>query len=120
MTSTTTSSASTQTLDDFFTSFWGAIDGRALSGLQRLEASAQFLGALLECLVFLVRRFWKGTETESVRALVKGQLERVWTELVAGTLRVEPKVVGRQICKTLEELKRIDEGVFGFLCSYFG
>ncbi|KAK1235775.1 hypothetical protein PQX77_000989 [Marasmius sp. AFHP31] len=109
---TTPSSTSTHTLDDFFTSFWGAIDGRALSGLQRSTASAKFLGALLECLVFLVRRFWKASEPESefVRTLVKTQLERVWTELVGGTLKVEPKVVGERVCRTLEELERVDEG----------
>ncbi|KAF9258177.1 hypothetical protein L218DRAFT_964691 [Marasmius fiardii PR-910] len=115
-------------LDSFFTSFWAAIDGRALSSLQRSAASAQFLSALLECLVFLVKRSWRDKEnvtvgnlqslfphalspTEvdgSVKILVNRQLERVWAELASSSLQVKTKVASKQLFGTLEELRKID------------
>ncbi|KAJ7584094.1 hypothetical protein C8J56DRAFT_1005201 [Mycena floridula] len=47
-------------LSHFFTSFWAAIDGRALSSLQRAATTSAFLSSLLECMVFLVRRIQRG------------------------------------------------------------
>ncbi|KAI0316069.1 hypothetical protein OF83DRAFT_1284410 [Amylostereum chailletii] len=38
----------------FFASFWAAIDGRALSSLERVAASSAFLSSLLECITFIM------------------------------------------------------------------
>ncbi|KAG7097872.1 hypothetical protein E1B28_005184 [Marasmius oreades] len=121
----------THSLDEFFTSFWAAIDGRALSSLERSAACAQFLSAFLECLVFLVKRSWRDKErtdgnvqslfphasspTEvdgSVKVMVKKQLERVWTELESFALKVEEKVASEQLCRTLEHLGKIDAALW--------
>ncbi|THV07136.1 hypothetical protein K435DRAFT_710473 [Dendrothele bispora CBS 962.96] len=64
------SSSTTTPLSDLFTSFWAAIDGRALSLTgslphQRLAAANAFLSSVLECMVFLVRRVWKELESSS-------------------------------------------------------
>ncbi|THU99401.1 hypothetical protein K435DRAFT_855683 [Dendrothele bispora CBS 962.96] len=65
------SSTSTSTpLSDLFTSFWAAIDGRALSLTgslphQRLAAANAFLSSVLECMVFLIGRVWKELESSS-------------------------------------------------------
>ncbi|KAI3605699.1 delta 9-fatty acid desaturase [Moniliophthora roreri] len=130
------SARSQNPLDDLFTSFWAAIDGRALSSLQRSATSAAFLEALLECLVFLVRRIWRDRETASsgqsdssaerisailgasdaeqgAQTLIKSQIERVWTELAGSTLKVEPKRAGVALNKVLlEGLDKIDNGLW--------
>ncbi|KAL0570451.1 hypothetical protein V5O48_011508 [Marasmius crinis-equi] len=114
-------STPSHSLDDFFEAFWAAVDGRALSSLQRAAASEGFLSALLECLVFLVRRNQRASlfpeasnAEEAVKGLIRGQLERVWAELVKGTsgLKVEGRVAGGLLCRTFGELEKIDEGLW--------
>ncbi|KAF5370318.1 hypothetical protein D9758_006910 [Tetrapyrgos nigripes] len=155
-------------LMDLFTSFWAAIDGRALSSLQRSAASSAFLSSLLECMVFLIRRVWRdlfsstsvspstsasgegvgldstssagydgsagveepknpkhaslllfgssqaqrsedGHENENreqlylskLQEVMKSQIERVWSELSDKTLKIEERVAGVYLARTL-------------------
>jgi hypothetical protein len=103
----------------FFSSFWAAIDGRALSALDRTAASAAFLSALLECTAFVVRRvrsasdkagnsvYGEGVEKELVRA----QYTRVWEENTSRKLRVEERIAGELVAKSLVRLNEIDAGI---------
>ena len=102
----------------FFSSFWAAVDGRALSALDRTAASAAFLSALLECTAFVVRRvrsardkagnsvYSENTEKELVRA----QYTRVWEESISRKLRVEEGIAGELVAKSLVRLNEIDAG----------
>ena len=102
----------------FFSSFWAAVDGRALSALDRTAASAAFLSALLECTAFVVRRvrsardkagnsvYSENTEKELVRA----QYTRVWEESISRKLRVEEGMAGELVAKSLVRLNEIDAG----------
>ena len=111
----------TTPLTNFFNSFWKVLDTRVFSGLpsQRSAASAAFLSALLECLVFFVRRVHgsgsggkdhsglvlpigdghsgmgevRSEEVEGrLRDLVKQQMGRVWKALAA-----DSKTVGLRV-----------------------
>jgi len=102
----------------FFSSFWAAVDGRALSALDRTAASAAFLSALLECTAFVVRRvrsardkagnnvYGEGAERE----LVHGQYARVWEESTSKRLKVEG-TAGESVAKSLVRLNEIDAGI---------
>ncbi|KAF8156982.1 hypothetical protein B0H34DRAFT_711453 [Crassisporium funariophilum] len=128
-----TSEPSASPLTQFFTSFWAAIDGRALSSLHRSANSAAFLSSLLECMVFLIKRMRNDTSraiqdqdgnasTTSPRlggtalssdnaaaALVVEQYGRVWDELRSKRLKVEERAAARLLGKTLEALAGVDQ-----------
>jgi E3 ubiquitin-protein ligase listerin len=102
----------------FFSSFWAAIDGRAFSALDRTSKSAAFLVALLECLVFIVRRVRSAREEvdsvyheDAEKVLVCEQYTRVWEACTSRRLRVEDGVAGELIAKSLSRLNAIDEGI---------
>lgn len=111
-------------LRGLFTSFWAAIDGRALSSLDRTVASAAFLSSLLECLVFMCRRFINSTPDERTRLLPDGdeppearlrqfvhtQVEEVWKELRLGRLKVETSTAGSLLARTFISLHDVDVG----------
>ncbi|KAF8500410.1 hypothetical protein F5888DRAFT_1682008 [Russula emetica] len=104
----------------FFSSFWAAVDGRALSALDRTAASAAFLSSLLECTVFMVRRVRNAREKagnsgygeDAEKELVRVQYSRVWEECTSRRLRVEEKVAGELVAKSLVRLNEIDAGLF--------
>ncbi|KAH9005649.1 hypothetical protein EDB86DRAFT_3177955 [Lactarius hatsudake] len=104
----------------FFSSFWAAIDGRALSALDRAAKSAAFLRALLECTAFVARRVRgsrDGTgnsmyDDDAAEALVRAQYARVLEESTSRRLRVEEGVAGDLIAKSMVTLNEIDPGLF--------
>jgi hypothetical protein len=103
----------------FFSSFWAAVDGRALSALDRTAASAAFLSSLLECTAFVVRRVRNAREKagnsgygeNTEKELVRAQYSRVWEECTSRRLRVEEKVAGDLAAKSLVRLNDIDAGI---------
>lgn len=115
-------------MSDFFASFWAAIDDRALSSLDRAVTSAAFLASLLECTVFLVRRLRSdstnhavlcyppgpegalSTSVESANRLVGEQFIRIWDELTANRLKIQPVVAAKSMAQTLASLERGDPG----------
>jgi E3 ubiquitin-protein ligase listerin len=109
-----------------FESFWAAIDGNALSGLDRTAASAAFLSSLLECVVFMIRRLLGDhgklllsddqTDTsEAAQELVKEQVKLAWEALSTGRLKLEPDVAAAALSKTLIELQAINDGTAVYL-----
>ncbi|TCD68845.1 hypothetical protein EIP91_009559 [Steccherinum ochraceum] len=105
----------------FLTSFWAAVDGRALSGLDRTEASLAFLTSLLECVVFLARRILKdpaasvlldGTAAETARSLVSDQVSKVWEEITSSKLKLDTRRAADELAKMLQGLQKTDEGLF--------
>ncbi|KAK0191944.1 hypothetical protein F5146DRAFT_1102178 [Armillaria mellea] len=114
------STSSVSPLTDFFTSFWAAIDGRALSGLNRAKASGAFLESLYECMVFLLRRVHRdtghaslllGTEVK-MDELVEDQLVKTFKALEDRTLKVEEKNLCDTVAKTLVSLEDIDHDLY--------
>ncbi|KAG1741443.1 uncharacterized protein EDB91DRAFT_1130453 [Suillus paluster] len=119
-------------LDDFFTSFWAAIDGRALSSLERKVPSASFLSSLLECVVFFLRRLSSGSQDHGalsgsvsdilepnstrrqdvVDELVRSQFTRIWEELKARRLRTDENDAGKLIASSLLSLHRMNADLF--------
>ncbi|CCM05109.1 uncharacterized protein FIBRA_07316 [Fibroporia radiculosa] len=120
---------------DFFTSFWAALDGRALSSLDRNAASAAFLSSLLECIVFLARRVLKtvpegepqllshptaeGTDgadlnvhMDIVRTLVNEQVAHVWDELISRRLKVNDETASSLIMRSLTLLYQLESKLF--------
>ncbi|KAH9035965.1 hypothetical protein EDB84DRAFT_1659282 [Lactarius hengduanensis] len=104
----------------FFSSFWAAIDGRALSALDRAAKSAAFLRALLECTAFVAQRVRgsrDGTgnciyDDDAAEALVRAQYAKVLEESTSRRLRVEEGVAGELIAKSMVTLNEIDPGLF--------
>ncbi|PBK68595.1 hypothetical protein ARMSODRAFT_958257 [Armillaria solidipes] len=114
------STSSVSPLTEFFTSFWAAIDGRALSGLNRAKASGAFLESLYECMVFLLRRVHRdaghaslllGAEVK-MDALVEDQLVKTFKSLEDRTLKVEEKNLCDIVAKTLVSLEAIDHDLY--------
>jgi len=103
----------------FFGSFWAAIDGRALSALDRTAASAAFLSALLECTAFIVRRMRSAREKagngvfseDAEKELVRAQYTRAWEECTSKKLRVEEKIAGELVAKSLVRLNESGAGI---------
>ncbi|KAG2146336.1 hypothetical protein DEU56DRAFT_932250 [Suillus clintonianus] len=130
--SSVSSSRTGMPLDDFFTSFWAAIDGHALSSLERKVPSASFLSSLLECLVFFLRRLLSGSHDHSVLSgsvldgiepnnthprdvadgLIRSQFTRVWEELKSRRLRTDENDAGKLIASSLLSLYRMDVDLF--------
>ncbi|CAL1708694.1 unnamed protein product [Somion occarium] len=108
-------------LQTLFISFWAAVDGRALSGLDRVAASSAFLSSLLESAVFMVRRLGNGQFAQvlahddpkiAARVLVEEQISRVWEEVSSGRLKVQDETASRTLAKTLLSLKQVDDYYF--------
>lgn len=106
-------------LQSLVTSFWAAIDGRALSGLDRAEASLAFLSALFECTIFLARRILNdrttsillnGTKEETARRLVAQQVSSVWEEISTTRLKLDIEKAAEQLAKFFLALLKSDEG----------
>lgn len=117
-------------MQTLFTSFWAAVDGRALSGLDRMTASAAFLSSVLECGVYMARRLMaddgaallaeevaeepaESEENEvrmTARALVCEQVKRAWEELSAQRLKMNEKLAADYLARTLTATDKIDEG----------
>ncbi|KAI0790522.1 hypothetical protein C8Q75DRAFT_762281 [Abortiporus biennis] len=103
-----------QPLSTLFNSFWAAIDGRALSGLDRTSASAAFLSSILECVILMTKRLSdpqisrmlqpEPEDSNQSEKLVSDQLRRVWDELCSGKLKVEVDTAGQLLAKTLMTL----------------
>lgn len=107
-------------LKSLFSSFWGAIDGRALSGLDRAEASLAFLSSLLECTVFLSRRVLNdptasvlldGSRSETVQAMTAQQIARVWEEASTNNLKLDSGKASEELARTLVVLYKTDQGM---------
>ncbi|KAK0229492.1 hypothetical protein EDD85DRAFT_130041 [Armillaria nabsnona] len=118
--STFASTSSLSPLTDFFTSFWAAIDGRALSGLNRAKASGAFLESLYECMVFLLKRVHRdaghaslllGAEAK-MDELVEDQFVKTFKSLEDRTLKVEEKNLCDTVAKTLDSLEDIDHDLY--------
>lgn len=104
-----------------FTSFWAALDGRALSSLERTSASAAFISSLLECVAFIIRRLRSDAQNGSrllgegvdaqaaVHRLVRDQYTRLMEELGSGRLKADPRVSGVAIARGLTALAQIDQ-----------
>ncbi|KAJ8507641.1 hypothetical protein ONZ45_g9999 [Pleurotus djamor] len=117
-------------LADLCTSFWAAVDGRALSSLQRTAASAAFLSSLLECLVFLTKRVYGKPEevailigtsdTESRAAsqsdrfieMVSAQFTKALGDVLDKTLKVQVNTAGQHLAHHLSSLRKINEDFF--------
>jgi len=123
------SSSSSTPLTDFFNSFWAAVDGRALSSLERSTTAAAFLSSLLECLVFFVKRIWNDTvdhtalflgiqmqgvaqvdKERELRVLVGEQFRRIWEGLTSKRLRADHSAAGTLVAQNLVSLRHIDGG----------
>ncbi|GBE89079.1 hypothetical protein SCP_1500820 [Sparassis crispa] len=124
------STSSLSPLEDLFASFWAAIDGRALSSLDRTTTSAAFLSSLLESLIFFVRRLMSSAPedaallamgspdadpsacTEVAKKLAREQFAKAWRELSAGHLKVENATAASLLARTLLSLNRLDTELF--------
>ena len=135
MISSTDVDATSSPLSEFFTSFWAAVDGRALSSLHRSATSAAFLSSLLECMVFLIKRMRSNhfrhpdpdqasitattpdlggpsfSISETTGRLVKEQYSHIWNELCTRRLKVEERAAARLLGKTMEDLGSIDSAL---------
>ncbi|KII91341.1 hypothetical protein PLICRDRAFT_38089 [Plicaturopsis crispa FD-325 SS-3] len=101
----------TTSLDSFFTSFWAAVDGRALNSINRAETAAAFTASLLECTLFLVRRL-QGEGADEAKRIVHNQFTRLWDELASRKLRSDPQAAGEAMAKTLTGLHGMGAGLF--------
>ena len=107
-------------MKDLFASFWAALDGRALSALDRTAASAAFLSSLLECLIFICRR-WTHTVSEektllfsdedTVRRFVHEQVQNVWLGLKEERLKVDGSTAGILLVRTVIGFQSVDGGL---------
>ncbi|EKM56485.1 uncharacterized protein PHACADRAFT_92839 [Phanerochaete carnosa HHB-10118-sp] len=110
-------------ISTLFDSFWAAVDGQALSGLDRVAASVAFLSALLECVVFMVRRL-RGDQAavllsedqqdgrQAAIDLVREQFKRVWEEISSERLKTDENLAATSLSKTLMALYEADEELF--------
>ena len=105
-------------LHDLFASFWAAIDGRALSSLDRSTTAAAFLSSLLECTVFLIRRLLGDAAAPTpnahadAKSIAEEQVRRVWVEQLTNRLRLEESIFGTLLSQYLRSLESIDRGAF--------
>ncbi|EIN09055.1 hypothetical protein PUNSTDRAFT_102600 [Punctularia strigosozonata HHB-11173 SS5] len=101
---------------ELFTAFWAALDGGALVGAERQKSSAAFIGALLECILFLSRRALRdgeGNSAELARALVATQFGALGRALVQERrLRVDLGAVGQTVGKALVALDHMHHDLF--------
>jgi len=111
--------------NELLTSFWAALDGKALSSLDRVQSSAAFLSSLMESLVYLIRRAKaaKGLQQrdverivvlneEELRGIVSEQICRVWSEIVSKRLRVDDAEGGKILARTFASLNGVDESEY--------
>jgi hypothetical protein len=100
----------------FFTAFWAAVDGRALTSLHRTAAGAAFLSSLLECAILLIKRIQSSKErsqpTVDETGWIKELFSRVWTELSDQKLKLEDRMLANIIPRTLGVLMDLSRIVF--------
>ncbi|KAF7796133.1 hypothetical protein EIP86_007306 [Pleurotus ostreatoroseus] len=118
-------------LETLLTSFWAAVDGRALSGLDRTAASAAFLSSLLECTRFLARRLYGESGTllvgpesttgpqEIARQLVSDQAKHTWEELCSQRLKVEDSAAADTLAKFFANISTDKEELFDIAWNTF-
>ncbi|THH03871.1 hypothetical protein EW145_g5943 [Phellinidium pouzarii] len=107
---------------DLFISFWAALDGRALSSLERTANSAAFMSSLHECLILLIKRSRGSLKDASedevnekkamMNLFINGQMSRNWEELVSERLRADTDTAGKVLAQTLASLENLDDALF--------
>lgn len=117
-------------LQSLFASFWAAVDGRALSGLDRLAASRAFLSSLLESLVLFSRMLSNDPTANvlvpdlatkgpvAISEFVAEQIGRVWDELSTKRLKVEDTAAAGLLATTLTSLYQFNPGQFYLSLQY--
>ncbi|KAI0084737.1 hypothetical protein BDY19DRAFT_969852 [Irpex rosettiformis] len=129
--------ATTNPVERLFTSFWAAVDGRALSGLDRSAAGKAFLWSVLECAVYISRRIlfdgegasllWqddseRGDGSESsvsdperrkvaARRVISEQVKKAWEEISSGRLKLQEIAAAQALANTMKVVNGIDEGL---------
>ncbi|KAG8925869.1 listerin E3 ubiquitin protein ligase 1 [Tulasnella sp. 418] len=107
-------------LNTLFSTFWAAVDSRALASLLErtsLQAGAAFLSSLLESVIFLVSKSIKegdGDESNEVATkIVEEQMKNVWGELHLGVnLKVDVADAGDALAKFLTRLSDLRKDLF--------
>ncbi|PFH48098.1 hypothetical protein AMATHDRAFT_66268, partial [Amanita thiersii Skay4041] len=106
---------------DFFTSMWMAVEGRALTSLQRSATSAAFLSAFLECIVFLLKRLLNEDPEKAkltihdkdaaAHQVIMEQFTKVLDVLCTSKLKVEEATASEHLIKFLISLYNVQEGL---------
>lgn len=101
-------------LDQLFTSFWAAVDGRALGSLthDRLQNSAAFLSSVLECLILLLNRLAQDEDAAKSalsESLVHEQFDELCSALYNGRLTVQSEFAGEAMAKALARLEGFND-----------
>ncbi|KAJ2933069.1 hypothetical protein H1R20_g4020, partial [Candolleomyces eurysporus] len=128
--STVIAASSSTPIEDLFTSFWAALDGRALSALNRVASSAAFLSSLLECMALIVKRVRSPSTSPQVLAkllnaaeetevdpkefsvkLVEEQIGKIWRETLDGRLKVDEKALASSLVRAIGTLGEVDTGL---------
>lgn len=111
----------------FFASLWAAVDGGALSTLEKASSSAAFLSAALECVMFLVSQVQRGATNsneaeskaevstsepvdEQTMSLVREQTSEVWSALEQGRLAVKDEDAGVELARFVMRLGKVHVG----------
>ena len=114
-------SDSSHPLSQFFTSFWNAIDARALTSLHRVAASSAFLSSLLECIAFLIKRLRNNSARTGdvsssagnvVETIIREQFFLIWEQVSSKKLKVEERAAARLLAQTLESLIATDQALY--------
>jgi hypothetical protein len=128
--------ASTESQESFplqsvFISFWAALDGRALSSLDRATASKEFVSSLLECIRLAVRRLSSDRHdlasllpslraaNEAKTKLVHEHTERLWREVTSKRLKIEEQSFAKLLSQHLKVLSVHAEGSLPSTCVLY-
>ncbi|KAG8943606.1 listerin E3 ubiquitin protein ligase 1 [Tulasnella sp. 424] len=103
-------------LTNFFTSLWAAVDGRALSTLDKSMSSIAFASAAFECTVYLAGRIQRSQQpsdasesgvVDLARDLARQQAAETWDALEGGRLVMREEDAGSRLAQFLVRLGKV-------------
>jgi hypothetical protein len=111
---------------DFFSAYWAAVDGHAITLLEKGTAPyMSFSASFLECLALVITRMYNvererlsaaqdqapsGSTSNSEPSLLAQQIGLFWKGCLKNTLSVRAEELGLLFNKLLSRLQNVDEG----------
>ncbi|KAG8915687.1 hypothetical protein FRC00_001212 [Tulasnella sp. 408] len=104
-------------LANFFSSLWAAVDGRALSTLDKSGTATAFIASLFECTVYIVGRIQRAQNTgesgvaDLARELARQQVAEAWDAVESGRLVIKEEDAGGRLAQFLVRLGKVHVGL---------
>lgn len=99
--------------EELLDAFWVALDGRALTVLEKGNAPVSaFVSAVCETIIILMKRFDRDNLVELSEVFAREQVDRLWDSFISNKLQLRSEDFGHSVGKMLSRLRGIKPDLY--------